>query len=67
MQTRLERKKKINMSKFIQVYELPEHQQDELWIHSKCPNCGATIQDKGMTVDDAYWRCDRCDRVYLVE
>lgn len=55
------------MSKFIQVYELPEHQQDELWIHSKCPNCGATIQDKGMTVDDAYWRCDRCDRVYLVE
>lgn len=66
MQTRLERKK-IKMSKIIQVYELQEHQQDELWIYNTCPNCGATIQDKGMTVDDAWWQCERCDRMYIVE
>jgi len=55
------------MSKFMFVFELNSEEQDNLWIHSECPKCKSIIIEKSMNCDEAYWKCNRCDVLYVIE
>lgn len=55
------------MSQIINLWELNEAEQDELWVSSMCPKCGSKILDSVITVDYTSFLCSRCDILYICE